>query len=255
MLIQLPSGSSGQQGSTPEASNAFEEGLRRDLASAPMVSYDSMLGGWSKRAVEFALTLLSAPIWLSVLLLAAGVAKLRHRAPVFVAHERIGYGGRTYRCFALRMDAPSTNVVRLQAEPETPVEDLPAIAEKAESRPSKWRGVIERLPQLLNVIRGDMAIVGPSPLTREELEPLKSARRYYLSARPGIVGVSAIADSDDGVNQYKIYAMSWSFATDVLIVWDALRSLQNRGELWKPGIKLAKRGETPVVVRRRSSGG
>jgi hypothetical protein len=85
---------------------------------------------------------------------------------------------------------------------------------------------------------------------------MKSARRYYLSARPGVIGVSAIIAADqEESSQYKIYAMAWSIPTDALILWDALRSLRARGELWKPGFKLTKGGKltvaNDVVVRRR----
>jgi hypothetical protein len=48
--------------------------------------------------------------------------------------------------------------------------------------------------------------------------------------------------------------MSWSFMMELLITWDALKSLRNRGELWRPGMKLAKReGGQAVVVRRREA--
>ena len=47
---------------------------------------------------------------------------------------------------------------------------------------------IDEFPQLVNVLRGEMSIVGPSPLAREELELVKSAKRQYLSARPGVAG-------------------------------------------------------------------
>jgi hypothetical protein len=133
-----------------------------------------------------------------------------------------------------------------------------AIAEHAEGPRAKWRRALERLPQLLNVVAGDMALVGPSPLSREALEPLRSARRYYLSARPGVVGVRAIAaDDQEESAHYKIYTMAWSASTDALILWDAVRSLRTRGELWKPGFRLAKPGarqaaSEAVALRRRT---
>lgn len=250
MLIQLPSGSPDQPGpqNAEQSSATFEAGLRRDLASAPIVSYDTMLGGVSKRSIELAITLATAPLWAPVMLVAAGIAKLRNRAPVFVANERIGYGGRSYKCFSLRVSAPAAEVV------DSATHDLPTIGERAETRRGKWRHAIERLPQLLNVIRGDMALVGPTPLTREELEPMKSARRYYLSARPGVVGVSTIIGGSNDPSQYKIYAMSWALTTDALILWDALRSLRDRDELWRPSFARAKPGQSTsgVVVRRRN---
>lgn len=257
MLIQLPGGQPGQQGSRDaEEVSGFEAGLRRDLATPQVVSYDAMLGGVGKRALELALTLVTAPVWLPVLLAAAGISKLRNSAPVFLAHDRVGYGGRPFKCFSLRVTPPSPGGEDAQSHEDTA--NWNEIVDKAEGRRAKWRRAFERLPRLFNVLLGDMALVGPTPHSREALEPLKTARRYYLSARPGVVGVSAIVGGDEtDPSQYKIYAMSWSFATDALIMWDAVRSLRDRGELWKPSFKRPKTTESvvpqEVVDRRRRS--
>src|SRR5690606_7754475 len=87
MLIQLPSGSPAQPGpqNADQESTTFEAGLRRDLASSPIVSYDAMLGGPAKRAIDLVLALVTAPLWIPLTLVAAGVSKLRDRSPVFLA--------------------------------------------------------------------------------------------------------------------------------------------------------------------------
>jgi exopolysaccharide production protein ExoY len=261
MLIQLPSGSPDQQGARgADSANAFEAGLRRDLASAPIVSYDAMLGGWAKRAADLSIALLSAPLWLPLMLVVAAWSKLRHSAPVFHTHECVGYGGRPFKCFTLRIARPTAQIERLRVvgEGAAPANDLSAMAGQVEGQRAKWTHALERLPRMFNVIMGDMAIVGPPPLTREKLEPLKTARRYYLSARPGVVGVSALLEGGAAdPSLFKIYAMSWSFATDTLIFWEALRSLRDRGELWKPSANLLKVGQNAakaeIVVRRRTA--
>ncbi|MCX7359627.1 MAG: sugar transferase [Alphaproteobacteria bacterium] len=245
MLIQLPSGSPEPQGpqNAEQSSTTFEAGLRRDLASSPIVSYDSMLGGVAKRAIDLTVSVLTAPAWIPLMLAAASVAKLRDRSPVFVSHERVGYGGHSFKCFALRI-SPASEADEVANDPK-----------KANSLGAKVGGALERLPQLFNVIRGEMALVGPSPLTREQLEPMKSARRYYLSARPGVVGISTIIGGSGDPSQYKIYAMSWALTTDALIFWDGLRSIfDRREELWNPSFKRAepKQSTSGIVVRRRS---
>ncbi len=259
MLIQMPRGPSDQPGpNSAEARNTFEAALRRDLASAPVVSYDAVLGGWGKRALDVALVLLTTPLWAPVLGIAAGISKLRHSAPVFIADERIGYGGRAFLRYSLRIEPPTQKVEEIVAggDDSEQTRAWRVIETQAEDRRAKWVHALERLPQLLNVLRGEMSIVGPSPLTRDELEPMKSAKRHYLSARPGVVGVSVILDGhEDTLAQYKAYAMSWSFLTDALIFWDGLRSLRNRGELWSPGLVRGKAdAQRAVVVRKRSNG-
>jgi exopolysaccharide production protein ExoY len=237
MLIQMPRGSQDQPGAqNAEQCSAFEAGLRRDLASAPVISYDAMLGGWTKRAFDLSLTLLALPLWLPTLLAAAAWSKINHPAPVFQAAERVGYGGRVFKCFALRLEPPTAEIAQLHPAPEDgPANDLVAIAKKAETGREKWRRALERLPRLFNVLSGQMSLVGPSPLSREELEPMKTGKRYYLSSRPGVVGISTIVDADEEqASQYKIYAFSWSLMTDVVLLFDALRGLRDRGELWRP---------------------
>jgi lipopolysaccharide/colanic/teichoic acid biosynthesis glycosyltransferase len=105
-----------------------------------------------------------------------------------------------------------------------------------------------------------MALVGPSPLSPDELEPLKTGKRYYLSARPGVVGISTIVDAhEEQASQYKIYAFSWSLLTDLVILGDALRGLRDRGELWRPTkIKRTRAipagDEAPARRRTRAAG-
>ncbi len=258
MLVQLPGGSSDQPlPRSAQNCGSFEAGLRRDLASAPVVSYNAMLGGVGKRAIDLTIALVTLPVWLPILAAGAAWLRLSQGGRVVNAQERIGYGGRPFKCLSLHVEAPSPKV-----EPTRPPEgdgdpaaanDSSAIAEQSETRGAKWRSALERLPQMFNVIAGDMALVGPRPLSRAQLEPLRLARSYYLSARPGVVGVRAVAAEHQEEGQYKAYAIAWEVTTDVLILWDALRSLGEGGE---PGFKLANvrtSAPPPAAAHRRSS--
>jgi exopolysaccharide production protein ExoY len=203
MLIQWPSGSNQPGPQNAEGNADFESALRRDLASAPIVSYDAVLGGRQKRLADFLLALVCAPPWAVVTLAVAAWLKLSGKRPVIVREERIGYGGRAFRC--MRFNVASARDVG---------------ASDAQTQSAQF---IERLPQLVHVLTGEMALAGPTPLSHAELEPLKSARRYYLSARPGIVGLGGLMEHGrEEPAAYKRYAMSWSLGTDVLILWDAL---------------------------------
>lgn len=260
MLIQMPRGSSDQQGTqNAEECSAFEAALRRDLASAPVISYDPVLGGVAKRTFDLAVTLITLPLWLPLMLVAAAFSKLKHSAQVFLIEERVGYGGRLFKCVTLRLEPPTATIAHLHApKAEVPANDWSEIASKAESRREKWRRTLERLPRLLNVLAGEMSLVGPTPLAPEQLGVTKAGKRYYLSARPGVVGISTIVDADEEeASQYKIYAFSWSLTTDLVILSDALRGLRDRGELWQP-TKIKRRtvphgDDTPARKRTRAS--
>ncbi len=220
MLVQMPRGSEDQprmheRTQAGEQCNAFEAALRKDLASAPVISYEPMLGGWLKRSIDIALTVLLAPIWLTLLAAVMGWAKIRSSARVFQSQECMGYAGRAFRCFSLRLAPPALVV-------------LDAANDRAASvtRRVSWRHAIERLPRLINVLLGDMSLVGPAPLAREQLDTLKVGKRYYMSARPGVVDIDGIVGAgEDSASRYKVYALSWSVLTDALILWDSLGGL------------------------------
>jgi exopolysaccharide production protein ExoY len=223
------------------------------LASAPVISYDSVLGGWPKRAFDLVFTLVAAPIWVPLMLALAAKSRMQHAAAVFVADQRVGYGNRTYSCRRLRLTPPTAMVTHLRPDADKPAADLATAARVAEGPRTKWRRALERLPQFINVLSGEMSLVGPLPLSQEELEPLKMAKRYYLSARPGMIGVRDVFDAGaEPASEYKHYALSWSLLTDLLVVWDKVCNLKDRGELWRPGALSRKPREgEPVMVRPR----
>jgi len=232
MLVQMPRGSTtgGEPpGPTKAECTPFEAALRRDLANAPVVSYESLIGGWAKRAFDLVITFVTAPIWIVALLIGVIIARLRHKTALFVAEDRVGYGGRSFQLMRLRMTPPSAviEVLRPSAPPIVPIE-------KAETRAAKWL----------------------RPLKREEVETLRTARRYYLSARPGVIGLGTGEGDDESVGgPYKLYALSWSIWHDLLIAWRAGRELRDRGELWRPALRLRFRdtpreGSDPAPRRR-----
>ena len=105
-----------------------------------------------------------------------------------------------------------------------------------------------------NVVRGDMSLVGPLPLSREQLDRLKAAKRHYLSARPGVIGICPVADADhEEASQYRLYALSWSVMTDALIVWDARVRLTGRNANGPQTPTPAQRQETVAPPWRASS--
>jgi exopolysaccharide production protein ExoY len=253
MLVRMPRGPVDEnRARVREECDPFEAALRRDLASTPVVSYESAIGGWAKRAFDIAVTAVTAPAWLVLMFVAVSVAKLRHRERVIVSDERIGYGGIAYQCFHLRLDSSVDGLVAPAAQGEAAANDLAAISQRAEDQRAKWRHALERLPQLFNVLRGDMSLVGPGPLVRADVEPLKTAKRYYLSARPGVIGVKGlVGEAQERAAQYKVYSLCWSLMTDVSLLLIACVSLHKRGELWKPGRTEHQIAQSDEVAARR----
>lgn len=130
-------------------------------------------------------------------LLAVGmlVVALRAGRPIFFAHRRIGKGGRPFRCWKLRTMEPGAED-RLREDPDLRRRHreggfkLPAGDDPRVVPGTVWlrRSHVDELPQLLNVLRGEMSLVGPRPVVREELACYGDGWRILLSRRPGLMG-------------------------------------------------------------------
>lgn len=252
MLVQMPPRPERPNRQGAEQSSEFEAALRRDLATAPVVPYDHMVGGWTKRVFDLLIVAITAPLWLPLLGITMLQAKLRTKARVLVSDLRVGYGGGDFAAYRLQLDPPKAEVTHLHAPDTPPANDT---GEKV-VRDTPWKRMVALLPQLFNVLKGEMSLVGPKPLTHDELEPLKIGKRYYLSARPGLMSVAPLVDEmpEDGA-QYKAYALSQSLLIDVLLMWDAVKNIRANTALWRPDAhaKLQARVRSEVVARRRRS--
>lgn len=115
--------------------------------------------------------------------------------PVFFGHERVGLGGRRFRCWKLRtMELGAER--RLAEEPELQAWyrrngfKLAAHEDPRVTAVGRWlrRTYLDELPQLFNVLNGTMSLVGPRPVVREELVHFEPAVGELLSVKPGIFG-------------------------------------------------------------------
>lgn len=183
---------------------------------------------WGKRALDVMIVVLAAPIWAPFILLAALLVATDGHNP-FYRQKRLGKDGRVFRIWKLR-----TMVVDAEARLERYLADNPAArAEWEDHQKLKHdpritpvgrllrKTSLDELPQLFNVLLGDMSLVGPRPMMvcQERLYPGRS----YYEMRPGLTGlwqVSARNESHfvDRVQFDNAYASSMSLATDLGIL-------------------------------------
>ncbi|MDS9468919.1 sugar transferase [Paracoccus sp. MBLB3053] len=132
-----------------------------------------------------------------LMLLIAGLIWARDGGPVLFGHERIGYNGRRFRCLKYRtMVRNSEEVLQslLRRDPVTREHWYTHF--KLQDDPRIIPGIgkllrlssLDELPQLFNVLRGEMSLVGPRPVTGEELVKYGVHRNHYLSVKPGLTG-------------------------------------------------------------------
>jgi len=158
--------------------------------------------------------------------------------PALFRHRRVGFKGKYFDCLKFRTmvtDAPE----RLHRLLEM---DAAAAAEWAANRKLRYdprvtvigeilrKSSLDELPQLFNVLRGDMSIVGPRPVTEEELERYDSSVGAYLACRPGITGLWQVSGRSTTTYSKRVacdtyYARNWSMALDVKILIVTIPSL------------------------------
>jgi Undecaprenyl-phosphate galactose phosphotransferase WbaP len=185
-----------------------------------------------KRIFDIAVALLLlgslAPIGLIVSLMI-----IRSGGPIFFAHERVGRGGRVFKCLKFRTMVPDAAAVLEQAlalDPEAREEWLRTRKLKNDPRITRIGKLlrvtsIDELPQLINVVLGDMSLVGPRPVVQQELhEHYKGDNSYYLLVRPGLTGLWQISgrnltDYQQRVHLDSWYVRNWSLWSDIVILF------------------------------------
>jgi len=132
-----------------------------------------------------------------LLLVVAAMIWRTDGAPILFAHYRVGYGGRLFRCMkfrTMRRDSEQVLAKLLKDDPEARAEwkrDQKLANDPRITPIGRFlrNTSLDELPQLLNVLRGDMNLVGPRPITVEELTRYGMVRWHYLSVPPGITGL------------------------------------------------------------------
>ena len=137
-----------------------------------------------KRLIETALIILSAPITLPAVLLTAIAIKLESKGPAFFTQKRIGKGGKEFSMYKLRSMCLESEVngAQFAGEDDPRITRIGRVIRKAR---------IDELPQFLNILKGDMALIGPRPEQAgfvKEFEKIIPLYSYRHVVRPGITG-------------------------------------------------------------------
>ncbi|UWU12999.1 sugar transferase [Rhizobium sullae] len=152
--------------------------------------------------------------------------------PLIFRHERIGRHGRSFPCLkfrSMRKDADARLASILANDPERRAEWNET--QKLVNDPRvHWLGKylrmtsLDELPQLLNVFRGDMSLVGPRPIVADEMERYGRQIHYYLAMTPGITGLWQVHRRSDTTYDERVqfdvdYYNTCSLTTDLAILW------------------------------------
>jgi exopolysaccharide biosynthesis polyprenyl glycosylphosphotransferase len=181
-----------------------------------------------RRALDIALALLLFVLTLPILLLAALAIKLDSPGPVFYRQERVGLNGRVFTIYKLRS-------MRTDAETDSP----PVWAAERDPRVTRVGALIrhtriDEIPQVANVLRGDMGLIGPRPERPHFVDQLREVLPFYADrhhVRPGITGWAqvnysygaTIEDAREKLAYDLYYVNHRSLVFDLLVMISTVR--------------------------------
>jgi exopolysaccharide production protein ExoY len=200
----------------------------------------SPLGGVAKRIIDLVFASCALIPFLLLFGLVSATIVLFDGAPILYRHPRIGYGRRPFLCLKFRTMVPDGDEIlrrHLQSSPSAAREWAETRKLKNDPRVTMVGGVLRKLsldelPQLINVLRGDMSVVGPRPIVADEVTMYGADARYYFMARPGLTGpwqVGGRSDEKyaDRVALDRAYVQNWSLWKDISIILKTVPALLN----------------------------
>ncbi|EPM1741806.1 undecaprenyl-phosphate galactose phosphotransferase WbaP, partial [Escherichia coli] len=169
---------------------------------------------------------------LSPLLLYISVKVKKDGGPSIYGHERVGKGGKSFKCLKFRSMVINSKEVLdelLASDPEAKREWDATFKLKNDPRVTKIGGFLRRtsldeLPQLFNVLKGEMSLVGPRPIITAELERYNEEVDYYLLSKPGMTGLWQVSGRSDVDYETRVYldawyVKNWSMWNDIAILF------------------------------------
>lgn len=185
-----------------------------------------------KRIFDIALVLVTLPATLPIIGILALIVMLDGGKPFF-GHQRVGRNGRNFKCWKIRSMVLNAEIklqehlrndaaARAEWEANFKLTNDPRITMVGDFL---RRSSLDELPQIWNILKGEMSFVGPRPVTRKELDMYGSARECYQALYPGLTGLWQVSGRNDVNYRDRVlmdvkYASSYSFSADVKIIME-----------------------------------
>ena len=216
----------------------------------PIISvYKTPLIGWGevvKRIFDLICVTISSPVWIPIFILLLLLQKTFNPGPIFFTHTRLTKHGKTFKMYKFRSMIPkysgedAVEIFRRMGRDDLIEEYNRNFKVEHDPRITPFgkflrRSSIDEVGQIINVIRGDMSLVGPRPIPAKELEAKFSKTHGALlhEVRPGITGLWQVSGRNDISTRERIelelfYVQNWSFWLDIKILLKTILVVLNR---------------------------
>jgi exopolysaccharide production protein ExoY len=189
------------------------------------------IGGAIKRGFDIVGAAVGLILLSPLLIMLAMLVKFSDGGRVLYGHRRIGRNGQLFSCLKFRTMVENGDEVLARhfvENPQSRAEWITTRKLKNDPRVTRVGAVLRKLsldelPQIINILRGEMSIVGPRPVVKDELEMYGSAADYYLKSRPGLTGLWQVSGRSEVPYDMRVafdrqYVENWSFFFDLKII-------------------------------------
>ena len=171
----------------------------------------------AKRAIDLTLTMSGGLCLLPFLLVIAVLVAVDNRGRVIFAHRRIGKNGREFKCYKFQTMIPNAQEALekyLSTNPKAKKEWEENFKLMNDPRVTKLgsflrKTSLDELPQLWNVIKGEMSLVGPRPIVAKEIKYYGDNFKEYAMCKPGITGIWQVSGRSDTTYEERVAMDTW----------------------------------------------
>jgi exopolysaccharide biosynthesis polyprenyl glycosylphosphotransferase len=203
------------------------------FGSVPVLRFTpTPLDGWGmifKRAIDISVSTFLLILLFPVFLLIATLIKLDSPGPVFYKSKRMGHRFHSIHIWKHRSMVKNADAMKEELKEKSHREDGPLFKIKDDPRVTRIgtflrRFSLDELPQLWNVLRGDLSLVGPRPHLPEEVEKYTDFQKRVFAVKPGVTGLAQISGRSDLPFEEEVrldlqYIEEWSPWMDMWILW------------------------------------
>jgi undecaprenyl-phosphate galactose phosphotransferase len=195
-----------------------------------------------KRVFDLILIVLSMPLILLVICIISILIKLDSEGPVFFIQERLGKDGKIFKCLKFRtMYVNADEILETYLQGNSKAQEEWRKYKKLKNHDPRVTKIgkflrkssLDELPQIFNVLKGDMSLVGPRPYLPRELPEMGKFKEIIFMTRPGITGLWQVSGRNKLTFEQRLkldawYVLNWSLWLDVVILLKTIKVVLKR---------------------------